>query len=165
MPSEKDLLGRALGRLGRVPPEVLRLSRQRVRGNLKIDLRLTARLPSPYATPADLTALRRPFYIGGAMAMLCLFLVGGVVVRWRIESRSAASPGGENRFDADFGIPSLVSITALRYSGPTPGNLRPSETEQNAGIQGSSAITSDRSTGGPGPPAAGAIYSVASWRR
>ena len=91
MPSERDPLGRALGRLGRVPQEVLGLSRQRVRENLKIDLRLTARLPSPDATPTDLTTLRRPFYIGGAMAMLCLFLVGGVVVRWRIESRSAAT--------------------------------------------------------------------------
>jgi cytochrome c5 len=91
MPSEKDILRRALGRLGRVPPEVLGLSRERVRENLKTDLRLTARLPSPDATPADLTPLRRPFYIGGAIALVCLFIAGGVVVRWRFESRSAST--------------------------------------------------------------------------
>jgi hypothetical protein len=91
MPSEKDILRRALGRLGRVPPELLGLSRQRVRENLKTDLRLTARLPSPDGTPADLTPLRRPFYIGGAMVLMCLLIAGGVVVRWRFESRSAST--------------------------------------------------------------------------
>lgn len=91
MPSEKDILRRAMGRLGRVPPEVLGLSRQRVRENLKIDPRLTAPLPPPDATPADLTVLRRPFYIGGAMALLCLFMAGGAVVRWRLERQSASS--------------------------------------------------------------------------
>jgi hypothetical protein len=91
MPSEKDILSRALGRLGRVPPDVLGFSRQRVRENLKSDLPLTARLPSPDATPADLTPLRRPFYIGGAMALVCLFIAGGVVARWRFDGRSAST--------------------------------------------------------------------------
>jgi len=90
MPSEKDILRRALGRLGRVPPEVLSLSRQRVRENLTIDPRLTAPLPPPDATPADLTALRRPFYIGGAMALVCLLIVGGAVARWKLERRPAS---------------------------------------------------------------------------
>ncbi len=91
MPSEKDILRRALGRLGRVPPEALGFSRQRFRENLRIDPRLTTRLPSPDATPADLTPLRRPFYIGGAMALVCLLIAGGVVVRWRFDSRSAST--------------------------------------------------------------------------
>src|SRR5579872_3205212 len=91
MPSEKDILRRALGRLGRVPPEALSLSRQRVLENLKIDHRLVSRVPPPDATPADLTVLRRPFYIGGAMALLCLVIVGGAVVRWRLDRRSAST--------------------------------------------------------------------------
>lgn len=94
MPSERDALRRALGRLGRVPPEVLSSSRQRVRQNLKIDLRLPARLPPPDATPADLTPLRRPFYIGTATALLCLVIAGGAAIRWRPEQRptSAVAP-------------------------------------------------------------------------
>lgn len=91
MASEKDILRRALGRLGRVRPEVLDLSRQRVRGNLKIDHRLATPLPPPDATPADLTVVRRPFYIGAAMALLCLSIVGGAVVWWRLERPSASS--------------------------------------------------------------------------
>jgi cytochrome c5 len=91
MRSEKDTLRRALGRLGRVPPEELGLSRQRVREHLTIDPQLMARLPPPDATPADLTGLRRPFYIAGAMALLCLFVVGGAVVRRRLETRSASA--------------------------------------------------------------------------
>ncbi len=92
MPSEKDILRRALGRLGRVPPEVLGVSRQRVRGNLKRQLRPTATLSPPDAAPADLTVLRRPFYIAGAMALFCLLIVGGAVVRLRLERQSASSP-------------------------------------------------------------------------
>ena len=91
MPSEKDIFHRALGRLRRVPPEVLSLSRQRIRGNLNADLRLPAPLPLPDATPAELTVLRRPFYIGGVTALLCLFVVGGAVVRSRFERQSASA--------------------------------------------------------------------------
>jgi cytochrome c5 len=90
MPSEKDMFRRALGRLGRVPPEVLGSSRQRVRENLKIDTRFTAPLPPLDDTPADLTILRRPFYIGGAVALVCLLIAGGAVVRWRLEKRPAS---------------------------------------------------------------------------
>ena len=88
MPSEKDIFRRALGRLGRVPAEVLSSSRQRIRGNLNANLRRTAPLPLPDATPADLAVLRRPFYIGGAIALLCLLAVGGGLVLWRLERRS-----------------------------------------------------------------------------
>lgn len=89
MPSEKDIFRRALGRLGRVPPEVLSSSRQRIRANLNVDLRLTAPLPLPDAKPADLTVLRRPFYIGGAIALLCLSIVGGALVLRRVGRRPA----------------------------------------------------------------------------
>ena len=91
MPFEKDILRRALGRLGRVPPEVLGVSRKRVRENLNTDLRLVAQLPPPDATPVDLTVLRRPLYVCGAMALLCVLIAGGAVVRWRLEKRSAAT--------------------------------------------------------------------------
>ena len=91
MPSEKDILRRALGRLGRVPPEVLSVSRQRVRGNLKRELRPAAPLPPPDAAPADLTVLRRPFYIAGAIALLGLLIVGGALVRLRLERQYASN--------------------------------------------------------------------------
>ena len=91
MPSEKNIFRRAMGRLARVPPEVLSLSRQRIRGNLNVGLRRTEPLPLPDATPADLTGLGRPFYIGGAAALLCLFVVGGALVLWRFERRSAST--------------------------------------------------------------------------
>src|SRR5579871_3094274 len=113
MPSEREILRRALGRLGRVPPEVLGWSRQRVHENLKIDLRLTTPLPPPDATPADLTVLRRPFYIGGAMALLCVFVVGGAVVRWRLERRptSALAPksASTQRSESQASVPSSPS--------------------------------------------------------
>ena len=91
MPSEEDILRRALGRLGHVPPKVLGVSRKRVRENLNTDLRLVAQLPPPDATPADLTVLRRPLYVCGATALLCVLIAGGAVVRWRLEKRSAAT--------------------------------------------------------------------------
>lgn len=96
MPSEKDTLRRSLGRLGRVPREVLNLSRQRVRGNLNADLRPTSSLPLPDASPADLTVLRRPFYIGGAMALVCLVIAGAAVVRSESERRSASIQGAKS---------------------------------------------------------------------
>ena len=90
MPSERDKLRRALGRLGSVPPEKLGWSRGRVRRNLESERGPTAPLPPPDATPADLTVLRRPFYVGGATALLGLLMVGGAV-GWRFERRSAST--------------------------------------------------------------------------
>jgi hypothetical protein len=147
MPSERDTLGRALGRLGRVPPEVLGLSRQRVRENLKIDLRLTERFPSPDATPADLTALRRPFYIGGAMALLCLFVVGGVVVRWRFESRSASTLAAKTASTqtSEFQASAQSPRSAIEAPPPVTSALpKPNKTQASRAVAPSPAA---------GPPA------------
>ncbi len=58
------------------------------------------------------------FYIGGAMALVSPFLYPAgesCCSVWRFESRSASTLAAENRFDADFGISSFDSITALRH--------------------------------------------------
>ena len=120
MPSEKHNLRRALGRLGRVPPELLGLSRQRILENLKIDPRLTAPLPPPDASPADLTVLRRPFYIGGAMALVCLLLVGGVVIRWRLERPSSSRLVAKSAPPQTVESPAPVSSSRLRLEVPPP---------------------------------------------
>lgn len=135
MPSEKDIFRRALGRLGRVPPEVLRLSRQRIRGNLNVDLRLTAPLPLPDATPADLTVLRRPFYIGGAAALLCLFVVGGALVLWRVERRpastlvakSASTPTSESQARVPSPRSGLAAPPSVTPDLPKPNKTQPSK--------------------------------------
>ena len=136
MPSEKDLLRRALGRLGRVPPEALDSSRHRVRGNLKVNLRLTAPLPLPDATAADLSVLRRPFYIGGAVALVCLFVAGGVLVRSRFERRSAStlvakSPSMQtNESQAPIRpLPSEIkALPSVKLALPGPNQKQPSRT-------------------------------------
>lgn len=120
MPSEKDILRRALGRLGRVPPEVLELSRHRVRENLKIDPRLTAPLPPPDAAPADLTVLRRPFYIGGAMALVCLLIVGGAFVRWRLERKPASPLMAESASPQNVESPAPVRSSRSGSDVPRP---------------------------------------------
>ena len=134
MESEKDMLRRALGRLGRVPPEVLDLSRQRVRENLTIDPRLTAPLPPPDATPADPTVLRRPFYIGGAMALVCLSIVGGAVVQWRLESRSGSTlvpkSASTRTSESQASVPSsrsgIEATPPVTFAVPKPNKPRPS---------------------------------------
>jgi hypothetical protein len=131
MPSEKDILRRALGRLGRVPPEVLGLSRHRVRENLKTDLRLTARLPSPDATPAYLTPLRRPFYIGGAMALVCLFIAGGVVVRWSrsastLAAKTASTQTSESQASAQSPRSAIEAPFPVRSALPKPNKAQAS---------------------------------------
>src|SRR5262249_30641753 len=46
-------------------------------------------LPSlPDATQANLSALRRPLYVAGAMALVCILIVIGAVVQWRPDARS-----------------------------------------------------------------------------
>ena len=120
MPSEKDILSRALGRLGHVPPEALEASRQRVRGNLKRALRPSAPLPQPDATPADLTVVRRPFYVAGATALLCLLIVGGAIVRVRRERQSASAPlpksASVQTSQSQASVPSPLSIIEQRPS-------------------------------------------------
>lgn len=136
MPSEKDILRRALGRLGRVPPQVLDLSRQRVRESLKIDPRQTAQSPPPDVTPADLSVLRRPFYIGGAMALLCLFIAGGAIVRWRFERRSAAALApksvstqtSESQASVQPPPPVIEAPPSVTSASPKPTKARPSRT-------------------------------------
>src|SRR5215471_2278210 len=92
MRSEKDILNRALGRLGRVPEEALDSSRERVRRNLKAGVRpLVPLLPLPDATQANVTALRRPLYVAGAMASVCILIVIGALVQWRPGARSAST--------------------------------------------------------------------------
>ena len=84
----KDALDRVLGRLGSVSPEVLASARERIRRSLKARRRpMMPLLPLPDASPASLAALRRPFYVGGAMAVACVLLVVGVVLRWGPEAR------------------------------------------------------------------------------
>jgi hypothetical protein len=152
MPPERDTLSRALGRLGRVPPEVLGLSRQRVRENLKIDLRLTARLPSPDATPADLTTLRRPFYIGGAMVLLCLFLVGGVVVRWRLESRpastlaakTASTQTSESQASAQSPRSAIEAPPPVTSTLPKPNKTQASRAAAQSPVGGPPAVQAPR---------------------
>ena len=136
MPSERDILRRALGRLGRVPPEVLGLSRQRVRESLKIDPRFTAPLPPPDATPADVTVLRRPFYISGAMALLCLLIAVGAVVRRRVERPSASTVAPKSAStrtpESQAPVPSPSSgiepPPAVTSTLPKPNKTRPSRT-------------------------------------
>jgi len=124
MPSEKDTLGQALGRLGRVPPEVLNLSRQRIRGNLSADRRQTTALPLPDARPADLSGLRRPFYLGGSV-LLCLCVVSGAFL-WKaekgpastLEAKSAARPTSESRMAVQ--TPQPQSPIAPAPAAPAP---------------------------------------------
>jgi cytochrome c5 len=92
MRSEKDILNRALGRLGRVPQEMLDSSRERVRRNLKAGVRpIVALPPLPDATQANLPALRRPVYFAVAMASVCILIVIGAVVQLRPHARSAST--------------------------------------------------------------------------
>jgi hypothetical protein len=128
MPSEKDILRRALGRLGHVTPEVLAVSRKRVRENLNADLRLVAQLPPPDATPADLTVLRRPLYVCGATALLCVLIAGGAVVRWRLEKRSGATLAAKST--TTLALKSQAPVQSLRPgiepSPPvTPAPIKP----------------------------------------
>ncbi len=93
MRSERDSLKRALERLGRVPAEVLDSSRERVRRNLKASLRPIVPLPPPPdATQANLSALRRPFYVAAGMASVCALIVTGALVQWSPRTRSASKP-------------------------------------------------------------------------
>lgn len=126
MPSEKDPLRRALSRLGRVPPEALDLSRQRVRENLKIAPRLSAPLPPLDAGPADLTVLRRPFYIAGAMALVCLCVAGGLVVRWRLERPSASTQTSKSQAPVPSSRPRMEAPPPVIAALPKLNKPRPS---------------------------------------
>jgi cytochrome c5 len=84
--NNKDSLRRALGRLGRVSPEVLDSSRERVRKNLNAERR-PVQLPLPDSTPTDLTSLRRPLYLAAAIASVCALVLVGAIVKWKPETR------------------------------------------------------------------------------
>jgi len=127
MPSKKDILRRALGGLGRVPPEVLGVSRQRVRGNLKRELRATAWLPPPDAAPADLTALRRPFHVAGAIALLCVFTVGAAIVRSRLTPKSASMPAAETRASSQAPPPAIEPAPVMAPALPKRNKKQPPE--------------------------------------
>jgi mono/diheme cytochrome c family protein len=123
MHSEKDLLSRALGRLGRVPPGVLDATRERIRRNLKTGHRSMAPLPPPDATRANLTALRRPFYIAGAMATVCILIAIGAVLQWRpgVRPTSTPAPKSTSRQTSE----SQPSAPPLRSSVEAPPSVTP----------------------------------------
>ncbi len=125
MPFERDILRRPLGRLGRVPQEILNSSRQRVRGNLEVNVRPGTPLPLPDATPADLAVLRRPYYIGGAMALVCLLIVSGAVVRSRLERRSAATPAAKSAATQTTVSPTPAPAPSRRSGVETPAPVIP----------------------------------------
>lgn len=135
MPFERDILRQPLGRLGRVPQEILNSSRQRVRGNLEVNVQPKTPLPLPDATPADLTVLRRPYYIGGGMALICLLIASGAVVRSRLERRSAATPAAKSASmqtpESPAAAPSprsgVETSAPVRPALPTRNKTRPSQ--------------------------------------
>jgi cytochrome c5 len=154
MPSEQDIFRRAMDRLARVPPEVLRLSQQRIRGNLNVALGLTKPLPLPDATPADLTGLRRPFYIGGATALLCLFVVGGALVLGRLERRPAstlvAKSASRQTLQSQAPVPSPRS--AIPVPPPVTPDIpkpKPKPDPKPDEVQPSRAATQPQSAGPP----------------
>lgn len=86
----RDVLDRALGRLGNVSPEVLASARERIRRNLKTGRRPMMLLPPlPDATPASIGTLRRPFQVAGAAAF-CVLIAIGAVVRWNSDAQDAS---------------------------------------------------------------------------
>jgi len=129
MQSEKDILRRALGRLGRLPPEVLHSSRERVRRNLKARHRSMVQLPLPDATQADLTSLRRPLYIVAAMVSVCVLIVVGAVVQWRPVTRSASilAPKSASKQTSE----SQPSDQPLRPSVEVPPSVTPAPPQPN----------------------------------
>jgi len=148
MPSEKEILRRALERLGRVRPEALGASRQRVRKNLNRESR-TAPLPPPDAAPADLSVLRRPFYIAGGMALAGVLIVGGVAVRGRTETAQVtarqAAPSLPAKSAPVQTTESPAPVPAPQSPAPRKGTARqPTRAAKQAQAPDSPAVQSPR---------------------
>jgi hypothetical protein len=125
----KDVLDRALGRLGSVSPEVLESARERIRRNLKTGHRPMMRLPPlPDAAPASLRTLRRPFQVAGAAAVCLLIAIGGAV-RWNPNAHDASKTPPQpvskpvqesNRDTAPTPPPQASQLPVMRPRGQQP---------------------------------------------